>query len=81
MTHDLVIRNGTVATATEDDDYQGKSGNISFADNDTTPQPISIDVNGDLLVESDENFTVGFDFIFADKQQGQTEADDWERDF
>src|SRR5213078_3982426 len=45
-------------TATAPADYVAKSGTLTFPANSTTPQTISIVVNGDNIDEIDETFTV-----------------------
>src|SRR5213075_1808468 len=45
-------------TATAPPDYVAKSGTVTFPANSTTPQTITIVVNGDNIDEIDETFTV-----------------------
>src|SRR5438094_6540594 len=45
-------------TATAPADYVAKSGTLTFPANSTTPQTITVVVNGDNLDEIDEAFTV-----------------------
>src|SRR5213076_3492794 len=45
-------------TASAPADYVAKSGTVTFPANSTTPQTISIVVNGDNTDEIDESFTV-----------------------
>src|SRR2546428_6994116 len=45
-------------TATYSADYVAKSGTLTFPANSTTPQTITIVVNGDNIDEIDESFTV-----------------------
>jgi len=45
-------------TATEDDDFVGTSGTLTFPANDSSPQTITVPVNGDGEVEPDETFVV-----------------------
>ncbi len=47
---------GTATLA--DNDYQATSGVLTFAPGDTTPQTISVKVNGDLKIEADETMRV-----------------------
>lgn len=49
--------NDDIAT-TADSDYADNDGTLTFADNSTTPQNITVQVNGDHKVEADETFTV-----------------------
>lgn len=42
---------------TEDDDYVAKSGTVTFAPGETT-RNVTVTINGDTTVESDETFTV-----------------------
>lgn len=49
--------NDGTATTT-DSDYADNDGTLTFADNSTTPQNITVQVNGDHKVEADETFTV-----------------------
>ncbi len=54
VTVDYTTSNGT---ATAGSDYVAESGTITFLANDQS-ETITIDVNGDLLLESDETFTI-----------------------
>ena len=45
-------------TASLGKDYQSKSGQVSFAIGDTTPKTIEVDVIGDMIDETDEDFLV-----------------------
>src|SRR5207247_5640552 len=55
ITVDYTTANGT---ATAPADYTAKSGTLTFPANSTTPQTITIVVNGDNIDEIDETFTV-----------------------
>ncbi|MDX6574111.1 MAG: large repetitive protein, partial [Blastocatellia bacterium] len=55
VTVDFVTANGTATTA--GNDYQPANGTLTFNPGDTA-KPISVTVNGDLLVEPDETFVV-----------------------
>src|SRR5205085_3684855 len=55
ITVDYSTTNGT---ATAPADYVAKSGTLTFPANSTTPQIITIVVNGDNIDEIDETFTV-----------------------
>jgi uncharacterized repeat protein (TIGR01451 family) len=54
VTVDFAAANGT---ATAGGDYQATSGTLTFNPLETS-KPINVTVNGDILVESDETFTV-----------------------
>ncbi len=45
-------------TATADSDYASASGVVNFPANSTSPQTISVTINGDTTVEPDESFSV-----------------------
>src|SRR5207247_1909598 len=53
ITVDYSTANGT---ATAPADYVAKSGTLTFPANSTTPQTITIVVNGDIIDEIDESF-------------------------
>jgi len=56
VTVNWATNDGSAITA--DNDYAPASGTVTFPANDTTPQTITVQVNGDLTVEPDETFTV-----------------------
>src|SRR5438094_9517624 len=55
LTVDYTTADGT---ATAPADYIAKSGTLTFPSNSTTPQTITVVVNGDNIDEIDETFTI-----------------------
>ncbi|HBK66972.1 MAG TPA: hypothetical protein DD000_26655, partial [Cyanobacteria bacterium UBA11166] len=61
----------TPDTATENEDYNRVTSSVSFAPLSTTPQTISVPVNGDNLVENDETFFVNLNSLNAGGLEGR----------